>query len=254
MTLLTTVQAVCAAVGVERPASVFSNINNNRTMQEMLALANEMAQRIAYDAGHDWQVLKNRGEFVGGFHSGIDDGVSFYDFPEKFKRFLLTSNIWRSTSTLYPMRFVPDADQWLQRRAAGYYDARGEWTTMGGAVWIAPPLNAASASAPAQKATYAYLDKNCIRPYSVPHGETDRFTNDGDTTWIDERLLKLGMIWQWKANKGSPYAEDMASYNDALALAMGKDSPAPIIIGRMPISAAVQTAYPFPIDPGMTPL
>ena len=33
--------------------SVFSNITANRTMQEMLALANEMAQRIAYDT-RDW--------------------------------------------------------------------------------------------------------------------------------------------------------------------------------------------------------
>ena len=35
---------------------------------------------------------------------------------------------------------------------------------------------------------------------------------------IDERLLKLGMIWQWKANKGSPYAEDMGTYSDALVM------------------------------------
>jgi hypothetical protein len=35
------------------PTVVFSNITANRTMQEMLALANEMAQRIAYDT-RDW--------------------------------------------------------------------------------------------------------------------------------------------------------------------------------------------------------
>jgi len=49
VTLLTVVQDVCAAVGVAVPQSIFSGITGNRTMQEMLALANEMAQRIAYD-------------------------------------------------------------------------------------------------------------------------------------------------------------------------------------------------------------
>jgi hypothetical protein len=44
-------------------------------------------------------------------------------------------------------------------------------------------------------------------------------------------LLKLGMIWQWKAQKGSPYAEDMGTYGDALTIAMGNDSPSPIIVG-----------------------
>ena len=44
MTLLSVVKDVCAVVGVTVPQSVFSNITGNRTMQEMLALANEMAQ------------------------------------------------------------------------------------------------------------------------------------------------------------------------------------------------------------------
>jgi hypothetical protein len=55
------------------------------------------------------------------------------------------------------------------------------------------------------------------------------------------------MIWQWKAQKGSPYAEDMGTYYDALNYAMGKDSPSPIILGRLPMSAAVNSSYPWPV-------
>jgi hypothetical protein len=54
------------------------------------------------------------------------------------------------------------------------------------------------------------------------------------------------MVWQWKANKGTSYAEDMGTYSDALAVAMGHDSPAPIIVGRRPMSQG-RTAYPFPV-------
>ena len=58
MTLLSVVKDVCAAVGVtDADSPSFTNITGNRTMQEMLALANEMAQRIAYDT-RDWTQLK----------------------------------------------------------------------------------------------------------------------------------------------------------------------------------------------------
>ena len=76
-------------------------------------------------------------------------------------------------------------------------------------------------------------------------GVNDVFQNDDDSFALDERVFKLGMIWQWKAQKGSPYAEDMGTYGDALTYAMGHDSPGPIIIGRRPLSANARYAYPF---------
>ena len=57
MTILSVVKDVCLAVGVAVPQSVFTNITGNRTMQEMLSLANEMAQRISYDT-RDWTKLR----------------------------------------------------------------------------------------------------------------------------------------------------------------------------------------------------
>jgi hypothetical protein len=94
----------------------------------------------------------------------------------------------------------------------------------------------------ATSATFNYIDKNCITLASGGFGDT--FMSDGDSFRLDERLLRLGMIWQWKALKGSPYAEDMATFMDALTRAEGADKPAPILIDRMPSS--VMTAYPYP--------
>jgi hypothetical protein len=70
------------------------------------------------------------------------------------------------------------------------------------------------------------------------------FMSDDDKFALDERVLKLGMIWRWKSQKGSPYAEDMGSYEDALASVAGRDSPAPILLGRRPSSVAITAAYP----------
>jgi hypothetical protein len=232
MSLLTVVQDVCATVGVQIPTSIFSNISNNRTMQEMLTLANEMASRIAYDT-RDWQLLRKVQTMAG-------DGVkTAFDMPIDYKRMLLTANVWRSTNNLTPMRFVPDTDNWLQRRAMNIYDNFGEWTLLGGQMLIAPTMGSGVT------AYYAYLSNKCVN--LAAGGTGTAFLADGDSFLLDERSFKLGMIWQWKAQKGAPYQEDLGTYGDALTTAMGHDSPGPILIGRTPIAATARVTYPFPV-------
>jgi hypothetical protein len=312
MSLLSVVKNVCAVVGVEQPTSVFSNINSNRTMQEMLSLANEMARRIAYDT-REWQQLKKSWTFAGDAvpdpFTGVLGGTIAFDMPSSFQRLLKTTQVWRSTSTMHPMVFYPDFDEWQQRRAANYTDAWGEWTMYGGqmhiwpimpahtsAVWknsrlyragdlaVDPDvgtvpywliwqcsvehttpatgtfaderlLNPSYWAQPAQDidsvtARFSYLDRNCVLIHGTS-ARSDSFANDDDKFLLDERLLKLAMIWQWKAQKGSPYAEDMGNYATALDMVAGADTPAPIIIGRAAVSKSARVAYPWP--PGWGP-
>jgi hypothetical protein len=226
------VKDVCATVGVTIPQSVFSNLVGNRTMQEMLSLANEMAQRIAYDT-RDWTRLKKTATNVG------DGTTTAFNLPANYKRMLLTANVWRSTSAVTPMHFIPDTDEWLNRRSRNVTTGFGEWTLLGGQMLIFPVMPVG------QSAYYAYLDKNCVALAGGGFG--DGFMADGDSFALDERVLKLGMIWQWKAQKGGAYAEDMGTYGDALTIAMGHDSPGPIILGSRPISASAKIAYPWSV-------
>jgi len=230
MSILSVVKDVCLAVGVNQPASMFATSIQPRTQAEMLSLANEMAQRIAYDV-REWTALKAIATFVG---DGIKDR---FPMPSNYQRMLLTSQVYSSASPRQPLRFIADADEWLVRRTSGDVTGWGEWTLIGGDMLISPVLAAG------QTASFAYLDKNCVK--LAAGGNSDRFLSDDDTFRVSERILKLGMIWQWKANKGSPYAEDMGTYSDALVGVAGSDKPAPIIIDHMPISAAVDPAYPW---------
>jgi len=167
----------------------------------------------------------------------------FLDQPGPYRlrmqRMLLTANVWRSTSTQSPMQFIADTDAWLRRRAEGWVSQPwGEWTMMGGQMHISPIVSAGTS------AYFAYLHRNCIQLASA--GSGDVFQADADHFALDERLLKLGMIWQWKQNKGAAYAEDMGTYQDALNNIAGRDSPAPIIIGRQTMSTVAGYSYPWP--------
>ena len=217
MSLLSVVRAVCANVGVVIPTSVFSGISANRTMQEMLALANEMAQRIAYDT-RDWRTLHSYVELTG-------DGIrEDHPLPNNYKRMLLTANVWRASTPSSPLKFIATPEDWLHRRMEQRTDSGGEWIILNDAIAVVPIL------ADGDQIRFSCLDKNCVALASGGYGE--EFQADLDRFRLDERLLRLGMIWQWKASKGSPYAEDMGTYSDALSNAMGRDSPAPIIVGH----------------------
>jgi hypothetical protein len=269
MSLLSVVKEVCARVGVAVPSQVVPAINANRTMQEMLACANEMAQRIAADT-REWRQLKATVIYTGDGHWVVTDpgppivrvwtGTSAFNLPANYRRMLLTSNVWLSTSTMQPMRFIADTDEWMQRRASVENDAWGEWTLIGDQIHIwpimagyippvledpGPPFIPARPAVPAVTARFSYLDKNCIALAPPNTGYGDTFLNDADTFRLDERLLKLGMIFDWKQAKGSPYAEDMGTWSDAMAIAMGSDKPMPIMVGRSPISANARVAYPW---------
>ena len=40
--------------------------------------------------------------------------------PADFKRMLLSTEIWKSVQTQYPMLYISDLNEWLQRRARNY--------------------------------------------------------------------------------------------------------------------------------------
>ena len=230
MSLLSVVKDVCLNVGANPPTSMFGTSIQPRTQAELLALANETAQQIAYDV-REWTALKTTATYAG------DGIIDRFPLPANYRRMLLTAQVYPSWAPRQPLRFISDVDEWLVRRMNGDTTGWGEWALIGDDMLVYPVMSAG------QSVSFVYLDKNCIRLANGGFG--DRFMADDDEYRLPERVLKLGMIWRWKANKGSPYAEDMGTYSDALVMAAGSDKPAPIIIDRMPISAAANPAYPW---------
>lgn len=118
----------------------------------------------------------------------------------------------------------------------------GAWTMIGDQILIKPALPSLST------ASFFYISDLIIKAEDgSPKAE---FTSDDDVFRLDERVLRLGMIWQWKANKGQAYGEDMTTYEDALAVASGNDKGSNILtVGRPRIQVGADIAFPGVIIP-----
>lgn len=240
MSVQSVVKEVCSFVGVRPPpGSIFATPEQDRTAWEMVNLANEMAQRIAYDT-REWTMLRSRCTFTG-VDLDPDPIVAnlqeSFPLPADYQRMLKTAQVWRSTWTTGPLAFISDPDDWLRRGIQNHPLFGGEWMIENGEMHIRPAL------AVGETVTFYYLRKGCVRRAPPATGFDDHFIVDDDTFVLPERLLKLGMVWQWKAYKGGSYAEDMANYEDALSNIQGADKPAPIIVGTQPVSSDAQIAY-----------
>lgn len=228
MTILSTIQDACTVVGLAVPSTVYGS--TEREHVELAALANEMAQRIAFDT-HDWTILKTLGTLTG------DGSATTFARPTDYRRMLKKARLWPSAAPFSPLVHVSDTDEWLGYDVQNFASAVGRWTLIGESINVKPAVaNLATVK-------FYYLSKLIVAP-DTGSNKTD-FTIDTDVFRLDEEMLKLGIIWQWKANKGRPYAEDMQNYETALAMRIGEDKGSNIItVGQQRIPGDVRIAYP----------
>lgn len=227
MTILAKLQEACTVIGLAVPATVFGS--TLREHVELQALANEMALRMA--KVHDWTVLKTLATITG-------DGTSTaFPLPTDYRAMLKKAALRPTASPYYKLTHEPDTDRFLQLQLVNIKPTFGWWTLIGSSVNIQP--------APAAAATikYFYLTNQIVKPASG--GNKTAFSMDTDTFLLDEETLKLGIIWQWRANKGLLYNEDMNNYEDALASAIGGDKGSNILTMSSGRRLTAET-YAFP--------
>lgn len=214
MTILQVVQGAATVLGIDVPSLVFGA--TSREMVEMQSLVNEIARRIA--EVNDWQALKTIKQYDG-------DGVSeAFDLPSDYDRMLVTASIWSSQWT-WNLNHILDSDQWLEMQVIPFTFIYGNWMIYGGQYHQLPIMPVGA------NVKFFYISNLIVRAANA--STKALFSADDDSFILDERLLKLGIIWQWKASKGYPYAEDMANYEKQLAACLQKDQGSkPIVSGR----------------------
>jgi len=227
MTVLAAIQGAAAVIGIEVPTAVYSEVD--REMVELQHLCNEMATRIYKE--HDWELLKTLETITG------DGSTLTWSLPSDYGRQVKDMNLWSSRIET-PLTHIVSTDKWLELDVQAYQYVIGVWQKIGGVISIKP------ATLSTETVKYYYISNLIVSP-SGAGSDKVAFTDDTDTFRLDERLLKLGMIWQWRANKGLPYGEDMENYENALGQLINEDKGSRIlVVGARRRIRGVNVSYP----------
>jgi hypothetical protein len=231
MTILSVAQDACKLIGVEVPTGLLAS--TDREHVELVAVATEMAQRIA--RGHQWQLFSR-------IHTITGDGTTEdWSLPSDYDRMPVKAQLWSSAleTALSP---ITDIDKWLEMDVQSFDFVVNAWTIYGGQIHIKPAL----ASGVTVKFFY---QSNLIVAPEAGANKTG-FTLDTDSFRLDEQLLKLGIIWRWKESKGQSYAEWLDDFEELKERLVVRDKGSRVLrIGQPRMPSGVQVAYPQAITP-----
>ncbi len=222
MTVLSVCQEAAVELSQTEPTTLFST--TDKFAKELRVQANESAVAIA--EAYDWQKLTVRGTVTG------DGSDASFELPTDYDRMALKTNLASSASNLDLVK-ATDLDQWDYFQNHGSSTVPGYWIVLGGELQINP------APATGVVHSFYYISKNVVT------GGQTAFDADSDTFVLPERLLKLSIIWRWRASKRMEYAEDMQNFEIALSKAVTKDKGSRIlVVGQQRTPYNLTYAYP----------
>lgn len=234
MTVLQAVQQAAPWIGISVPSVLFSA--TDRTSVEMQATVNECALAIAED--YDWQRLRVLNTITG------DGSEENWALPSDYARMLKRSKLWPSDEPNSPLTHIEDSDKWLQDEVQDFSSVIKRWTIYGGQMHIKPAVTLSST------VKFFYISNLIVVATGGTAPTKTAFDADADALFVDERLLKLSIIWRWKMAKGRPYAEDLENYNRARDVLATADKGARVLhIGKARMPSDVTLAWPGTLGP-----
>lgn len=213
MNILAIVQSASLSIDLERPSTLFAS--TDRTMLEVGDVVNTAAKQILDD--YDWQTLLKTATVTG---DGIETG---FTLPADFSRMVQDASLVGVNWRFYPAQQMQDFNHWLELLTYPVETWQQHWMVFGGKLNIMPILPLGDVL------NYGYIS-NAI----VVGADSSQFTADTDEYVLDDELLRLSIIWNWKASKGFDFQTDLAKYAERLEKLRFRDvgSRQTIVTGR----------------------
>lgn len=213
MSLLTIVQGFCQRTNLPVPSTVMGN--SNGLVVQMRALLEEEGQELSQRGL--WEALVREATHT--TLAASDQGTIISIATNGF-RSVLHETMWDRTDRL-PVPLI-NSSAWQRLQATAAVTPRYRYRLRGGKLLLTPTPPAGNTLA------FEYLSKNWILGVD---GTTykELFTLDTDTLLLPEELLRLGLRWRWKKEKGLEYAEDFRTYETEVANALGRDGGKPTL-------------------------
>lgn len=198
MSLLTIVTRVARRCGLTPPTLVLGS--GDETWLQMAELAQEVVDDLSLR--HDWRGLHKTQTLTG------DGSTVAFTLATDYARLSKMPAVSRDAST---MGFWPvgplSPSGFISANSLPVTATRPSFQIEGGT------LTFVTAPALAEAYTVSYQSSKAIYSSAIP--VTD-WLLDADTPLVPDRLVRLGMIWRWKADKGLDYAEHLSSFERAL--------------------------------------
>lgn len=195
MNILGIVRRACLEIDVEPPSAFFSS--TERTMLELQSTVNAASQQILEE--YEWSRLIKTATVTG------DGTATAFPLPTDYNRMVRDANLWGPNWTFYPSQQMQDFNAWLQIQSFEIETWQQRWMIFGGNLNVMPVLPATDTL------TYGYISSNI-----VVGADPTEFTADTDTFVLDDETLRLGIIWNWKAQKGFDYSTELGKYQARL--------------------------------------
>lgn len=227
MTILSVCQEASVVLNQGALPSLFSSADT--FPQELRVLANEAARDIATEC--DWQTLTTLQTMTG------DGTKTAFDLPADYDRMPVKSRVMTSQFA-EPMIMASDLDEWLELQVFDYTAFPGYYIILGGQMQFKDALSTGV------EAKFYYQRNTIVKGQDGTLKTT--FTADDDTFILPERLLKLALIWRWRATKRYEYAEDMQNYEVALSQEATRDKGSRVIAkGGRWVDRNTRVAWPW---------
>lgn len=205
MNILEIVQSATLSIDVERPTALFAN--TDRTSLEIIDTINTAALQILDD--FDWQRLVKTYTITG-------DGIgTAFALPDDYSRMVKDASLVGQNWRFYPAMQTQDYNQWLELLTYPIATWQQRWMVFGGSLNIMPILPLSDTL------NFGYISTNLVNG-----SDASKFTADTDTFVLDDELLRLAIIWNWKESKGYDFAADLAKYQERLEKQRFRDTGA----------------------------
>jgi len=207
MSVLTIIQDFCRRTNISVPTTVVSS--NDEQIVQILNLLEEEGQDLAQRG--DWQVLVNEV-----LHTTLatESQGTIEALAPGFDRF--KPNTFWDRDLRLPVYILTNVD-WQQEKATDVSGPTYQARIRGNQLLAEPIPEAGHTWAFEYVSRYWVTDLNGSNP-------SDEFTADTDLVLLPEKIVKLGLRWRWKKEKGFDYDEDFQTYEKMIKKSLGSDA------------------------------
>lgn len=210
MSLLTMIQGITSEIGIASPAAVTSS--QDPQIVQLKAIANREGRTLA--ARYPWQALINESTFV---TVATESQGAITTLASAGFRYILNDIMWDRT-LLRPVCGPLAPQDWQMLKAGNITGPVTQFRMRGGLVRFIPTPTAGDTIA------FEWVTKYWATGVG---GDASAWALDADTSYLDEEIMGLGIVWRWKAAKGLEYAEVFNEYEGLVADAMARDGGKP---------------------------